>query len=145
MIGSASVLEKPKKSSLSRIQMLDDETDCRALLEPRESLALRYRCQQTVEFTKVFHKLDKNAQKLIDKAIQEILVLQPYESKRLVSPEFRGKRSLRTGDYRIIFAVCEECRALGEVHVNKCENCYEHRTSDVILFVCGHRKHIYDT
>jgi mRNA-degrading endonuclease RelE of RelBE toxin-antitoxin system len=145
MIKSVSVFEKPKTSSLPRIQASNGEASYTLLLEPRESLAPRFQCQQTTEFSKAFHKLDKNAQKLIDKAIQEILVLQPYESKRLVSHEFKGKRSLRKGDYRIIFAVCEECRTLGEVYLNKCENCYEHKASDVVLFVCGHRKHIYDT
>ena len=87
---------------------------------------------------------DKKAQKIVDKTIQDALFFQPYESKRLVSPEFRGKRSLRKGDYRIIFAVCEECRKLGDVRINRCENCDEHALNDIILFVCGHRKHIYD-
>lgn len=144
MIQSVNDFEKRKSKFLLRIPILNDEADNSALLETSESLVFRFQCHKTAQFAKAFRKLDTNAQKSIDKAIQEVLFLRPYESKRLVSPEFRGKRSLRKGDLRIIFAVCEECRALGEVHINNCENCNEHRTSDVIIFVCGHRKHIYD-
>jgi len=115
-----------------------------AVLNLRESLPFRYRCHKTAEFDRAFRKLDKGVQELLDKTIQDVLFRQPYESKRLVSPENRGKRSLRRGDYRIIFAVCEECREMRLVHMNACENCDAHSTSDIILFVCGHRKHIYD-
>jgi mRNA-degrading endonuclease RelE of RelBE toxin-antitoxin system len=108
------------------------------------SSQFHYTICKTAEFSKAFRKLDKNTQKIIDKTIQFELTLQPYESKRLVASEFRGKRSFRKGDYRIIFAVCEECRLMGLVHLNACENCNKHATNDIILFVCGHRKHIYD-
>ena len=144
MIQSMNAFEKRKTKFFSRIQMRNDKADNRALLETRESLAFRFQCHKTAEFVKAFRKLDKNAQKSIDKAIQEVLSLWPYESKRLVSPEFRGKRSFRKGDYRIVFAVCEECRAMRLVHMNACKNCDTHSISDIILFVCGHRKHIYD-
>jgi mRNA-degrading endonuclease RelE of RelBE toxin-antitoxin system len=107
------------------------------------SSQINYQCSKTAEFTKAFRKLDKNAQNVLDKTIHEELMLQPYESKRLVSPELRGKRSFRKGDYRIVFAVCEECRAMHLVHMNACKNCETHSVSDIILFACGHRKHIY--
>jgi mRNA-degrading endonuclease RelE of RelBE toxin-antitoxin system len=108
------------------------------------SLRFHYQCYETTEFSKAFRKLNKNAQEIVDKTIQDGLLLQPYKSKRLVSPKLKGKRSLRRGDYRIIFAVCEECRAMRLVHMNACKNCDTHNISDIILFVCGHRKRIYD-
>jgi mRNA-degrading endonuclease RelE of RelBE toxin-antitoxin system len=82
---------------------------------------------------------------MLDTTIQDVLFNQPYETKRLVSIQYRGKRSLRRGDYRIIFAVCEECRKLDQVHLNNCKNCMKHGTNDIVMFTCGHRKHIYDT
>jgi len=88
--------------------------------------------------------LDGSAQKIIDTAIQETLYYHPYETKRLVSPKYRGKRSLRKWDYRIIFAICEECRKLNEQYSNDCKDCKKHGTNDVIMFTCGHRSHIYD-
>jgi mRNA-degrading endonuclease RelE of RelBE toxin-antitoxin system len=114
------------------------------VMEEMEKLQFSYRCHKTIQFSKAFRKLDKRAQKEIDKGIIEVLLLAPFESKKLVSPELRGKRSLRKGDYRIIFAMCEECRKLGEVRVNHCDNCQEHSANCIILFDCGHRKHIYD-
>jgi mRNA-degrading endonuclease RelE of RelBE toxin-antitoxin system len=123
---------------------VDEVMRMTALLNPHECPTFPYKCHKTTEFGKTFRKLDKEAQRMVDKTIQDALFLQPYDSKRLVSPEFRGKRSVRKGDYRIIFAICEECRKLGDVRINRCENCDDHSLNDVILFVCGHRKHIYD-
>jgi mRNA-degrading endonuclease RelE of RelBE toxin-antitoxin system len=45
------------------------------------SLPSNYQCHETTEFSKAFRKLDKKAQKIIDETIQDVLLLQPYESK----------------------------------------------------------------
>ncbi len=114
-------------------------------LNPRESQSFpHYKCRKTAEFEKAFRKLDMSVQKMLGKTVEEVLSTQPYESKRLVSAELRGRRSLRKGDYRIIFAVCEECRKLQESYLNNCKTCNKHETNAVMLFTCGHRKHIYD-
>ena len=107
-------------------------------------MAFHYQCYRTDEFARAFSKLDSSVQRMIDKSIQEILYYRPYESRRLVSPEYKGKRSLRIKDYRIIFAICEECRKLNEMHLNGCRDCKKHGTNDIIMFTCGHRKHIYN-
>jgi mRNA-degrading endonuclease RelE of RelBE toxin-antitoxin system len=104
-----------------------------------------FQCHTSVEFDKAFRKLDKSAQKIIDRMIKEELSLEPYESKRLVSPELRGKRSIRKGDYRIIFAICQECKKLHEDRINNCYGCKRYGTNNVMIFLCGHRKRIYDT
>ena len=78
------------------------------LIKPESST--KYNCQRTEYFEKSFEKLDGAIQKMLEKTICEVLLNRPYESKKLVSPEFKGKRSLRKRDYRIIFAVCELSR-----------------------------------
>ena len=104
----------------------------------------RFECHTTVEFEKAFRKLDNPAQKKIDRIIQEVLFIEPYKSKKLCSPQFKGKRSLRTGDFRLIIAICAECRQLHEDRINNCYDCNRYGTNNVMIFLCGHRKHIYD-
>ena len=113
-------------------------------LSSKEGSPFPYKLDKTDAFVKSFRKLDNNVQKMLDKTIQDALLMAPFETKRLVSPELKGKRSLRKGDYRIIFAVCGECRKLGEIHTNNCTNCKMHGTNDIIIFSCSHRKHAYD-
>jgi len=120
------------------------QANSRTLLKTIEPLS-RFQCHKTVEFDKSFRKLDKRAQKLIDQKIQEVLFLEPYESKRLVSPQFKGKRSLRSGDFRIIFAICAECKLFHEDRINNCYDCNRYESNNVMLFLCAHRKHAYDT
>ena len=102
-----------------------------------------YRCFKTDEFDDSFRKLDSKVQRRIDKAIKEILFYRPYETKCLVSLELKGKRVLRVGNYRLIFAVCEECRKLNYERLNGCKDCKKHGVDDIIMFTCTHRKHAY--
>jgi mRNA-degrading endonuclease RelE of RelBE toxin-antitoxin system len=114
-------------------------------VSPKEQeQASRFQCLKTVEFERAFRKLDKPAQKQVDQIIQEVLFTEPYESKKLVSPELKGKRSLRKGDYRVIFSICEECKKLHEDRINNCFGCNRYETNNVMIFLCGHRNHIYD-
>jgi mRNA-degrading endonuclease RelE of RelBE toxin-antitoxin system len=110
----------------------------------KEKPPFSYNLYKTDVFVKSFRKLDRNVQKMLDSTIKNTLSAAPFETKKLVSPELKGKRSLRKGDYRIIFAVCEECTKLNEARLNRCENCSRHEPSDIVIFMCGHRKHIYD-
>ena len=104
---------------------------------------IHYQCFRTDEFNRSFRKLDSSIQKIIDKAIREVLFNQPYKSKKLVSPELKSKRSLRAQDYRVVFAICEECRESNYMRLNGCKDCKKHGTNDIIMFTCTHRKHAY--
>lgn len=106
---------------------------------------LGFQCQKTNEFDKAFRKLDKLAQRTIDKTINETLFSDPYESRRLVDPRLKGKRSIRSGNYRVVFAVCEECQKQHEERLNHCPGCDRNGTHKIVVFTCGHRNHIYDT
>lgn len=102
-----------------------------------------YKCFQTDEFKRKLKKLDFNVQKRIDKAIVEILFVKPYATK-ILTENLKGKRSLRVGDYRVIIAICEECKRLNYVELNGCRGCKKHGRNDIIMFTCGHRDEVYE-
>jgi mRNA-degrading endonuclease RelE of RelBE toxin-antitoxin system len=113
-------------------------------LSPKESSPCSYNLHRTEAFVKSFRKLDSNVQKVLDKTIRDVLPVAPFETKKLVSPELKGKRSLRRGNFRVLFAICRECRELGSVRLNNCIDCRNRGENDIMLFVCGHRKHVYN-
>ncbi|MGB9694343.1 MAG: type II toxin-antitoxin system RelE family toxin [Caldisericaceae bacterium] len=106
-------------------------------------MAFAYRVFQTDEFAREFRKLGPQVQKLLDNAIREILFNRPYSSK-VLKENLKGKRSLRVGNYRIIFAICEECRKENYVQLNGCKDCKKHGTNDIIMFTCGPRSKVYE-
>lgn len=108
-----------------------------------EDLTFTYRVFQTDEFYREFRKLDPQVQKMLDNAIQEILFHHPYESK-ILKGNLKGKRSLRVRNYRIVFAICEECRENNYVRLNGCKDCKKHGRNDIIMFTCGPRSEVYE-
>lgn len=81
------------------------------------------------KFSKKYPELTRRA----EKAIKE-LALDPYRKSKSLEGELRGKRKMRVGDCRIIFSICEECRKLGYVRINRCIDC-ESQTDDTIKFL----------
>jgi len=88
-------------------------------------------------------KLDKIIRERIDRAILEVLSDNPYKSKRISSQKHKGKRIFRVGNYRIIFAICEECKKFRFNESIRCKGCKKHGSSDVMLFAVSHRSIIY--
>jgi len=74
------------------------------------------------EFDRNFGKLPKDIQRTIINRLED-LASQPYSGK-LLKGVFKGSRSLRVGDHRIIYAVSVE---KGEIHV----------------LTVGHRRQVY--
>jgi mRNA-degrading endonuclease RelE of RelBE toxin-antitoxin system len=105
------------------------------------ALALQYRPYATERFNKSISQLDRSVQERVDKAVREI-ASNPYASE-LLKIALKGKRNYRIGDYRVIFAVCEECRRENWVELNGCSDCKKHGRNDFILFDAGHRGSIY--
>ena len=112
-----------------------------SLLRRWFALALQYRPYATERFNKSMSQLDRPVQQRVDKAVGEITT-NPYASDLLKIP-LKGKRDYRIGDYRIIFAICEECRRENWVEFNRCSECKKHGRNDFILFDAGHRGRIY--
>jgi len=76
----------------------------------------------TRRFERDFRRLPKNVRRRVDEAIRS-LAENPYMGRALRG-RLMGFRSLRIGDYRVIYRVDEKRRA-------------------VILFCVGHRRAIY--
>lgn len=106
------------------------------------ALALQYRPYATEHFNKSMSELHRPVQQRADKAVAEIAA-DPYASDLLKAP-LKGKRDYRIGDYRIVYAVCDECRKENWIQMNGCSDCRKHGRSDFILFDVGHRGKIYD-
>lgn len=103
----------------------------------------KFQCRATDAFRDDIHKLDNVIRKRIDKVISEVLFENPYNSKRVSAREHKGKRIVRVGDYRLVFAICEECRRFGFNALIKCKDCKKHGSNNVILFSVSHRSISY--
>ena len=77
----------------------------------------------TDKFSDQLRKLrDKVRVKRINDKVLEILNA-PYRDIRFGAGRWRGKREERTGDDRIMFAVCGQCRKEKHQEYNNCLNC----------------------
>jgi len=102
-----------------------------------------FRAYQTEEFEKRFGKLDKSVRERVLKGIGRLLD-DPARGSKLLQEPFKGKRSFRQGDYRVILSICEECRKNDWKAHNSCNGCEGRPDRSVILFTIGHRKNVYD-
>jgi len=68
----------------------------------------------------------------------------PYRNSIELIYELKGKRRVRIGDYRLIYAVCEECRKRGYIQFNQCYNCESKEDNSIIFFDIIHRPKGYD-
>ena len=98
---------------------------------------MKYEIYQTEEFEKKLKSLDKSVREQIDKKIK-FLANNPYGGAGNVGHlkgEFKGLRRIRVGrSWRIIFAICEECRKLGYKDLRKCVDCENISDKSVKLF-----------
>ena len=104
---------------------------------------MRYFPYRTDRFQKSLLKLDKPIRVRVTNIIEQDVTLGPYASDPLMY-DLKGKREYRVGDYRIIFAICEECRTKRLEQFNGCKDCKKHGRNDVILFDVGHRSRILE-
>lgn len=86
----------------------------------------------------------------INEGLQKIQE-DPQGNSHHLKGEFKGKRSHRVGDYRILFADCQECIERGDTEHNACDDCEElhgenhEDPEDIIkLFETGDRPNVYD-
>jgi mRNA-degrading endonuclease RelE of RelBE toxin-antitoxin system len=103
-----------------------------------------YQADFTEKFEKQLRKLrDKVRVKRINDKVLEI-VAQPYRNIRFGAGRWRGKREERTGDDRLMFAVCGQCREENHRTYNNCFNCENIPDNTVRFFevVDGHKYNI---
>jgi mRNA-degrading endonuclease RelE of RelBE toxin-antitoxin system len=97
-------------------------------------------------FSKHFQKLTKKdgaLKKRLEAEIEEMRT-DPYRNSRELVGQFLGKRRVRIGSHRLIYAVCEECRTKEHDSVNACYGCKEKEDSSIIYFDLVNREGGYD-
>jgi len=74
----------------------------------------------------------------MNEVVDRVLKYKPYKSEKL-DYALRGLRSyhIPNSEYRIIFAICEECRKDGNQSLNGCQDCDNIPSQSIILFTCG--------
>jgi len=85
-------------------------------------------------------RIPNRIKKIINEKVETIIKHNPYKSEEL-DPPLEGLRSFRIlgSEYRIIFAICEECREKNYQSKNKCPDsvCRNIPDESVMLFTCG--------
>ena len=101
-------------------------------------------------FTKQFEKTINSTKK---KHNERVRAAKAGVDKILHHPELNdgplrgplaGKRKLRLGNFRIIFAMCAECRQTGHVQANDCEFCNETDDRTIVFFDVDLRRKVYE-
>ena len=77
------------------------------------------------------------------KAIEKLRTNPYYNSEQLSGKKGKRKHDLRP-NYRLIFAICEECRNLNFIRNNGCSNCEENDDNTLVLFDVGPRENFYN-
>lgn len=75
------------------------------------------------------------------------LLLNPYNNDSWLKGELAGKHKKYVGGrsgYRVIFAICEECRTREDQQFNDCPWCSETGNKTVVFFNAFRRKEGYD-
>ena len=84
----------------------------------------------------------------LEKTINQ-LHSDPYRNSKKMAGNFRGKRRIHVGKFRILYSICEECIKLEEYQFNKCHGCQflidrsGHPDFDIILQTFLPRKEDY--
>jgi len=85
-------------------------------------------------------RIPKHIKEIINKKVETVIKHNPYKSEML-DPPLEGLRSFHISgsEYRIIFAICEECREKDYQSKNDCpySDCRNIPDQSVMLFTCG--------
>jgi len=105
-----------------------------------------YVLKATSKFQDLINRFDNSTHREIDSSIMK-LANDPYSNTKPLKGRYYGRRSLRIGKIRVIFAICEECRKLGALlrKDSKCVDCDEESDKTVKLFYVGFRETVYDS
>ena len=88
-------------------------------------------------------KRDNNLKKRILGKVEE-MKNDPYRNSKEYIADLKGKRKMRVGAYRLVYAVCEDCRAKGYEVLNQCFECESKKDNSIVYFDVIHRPHGYD-
>lgn len=58
--------------------------------------------------------------------------------------DLKGKWKMRVGNYRMVYAYCEDCIAKGYDRLNQCYDCDSKNDNSIVFFDVFHRSKGYD-
>lgn len=98
------------------------------------------------DFKKHLEKLTKRDNILENRITNQIedMKTDPFRNSIELTHELKGKRRVKVGDYRLVYAVCEECRKKGYENFNGCYDCESKPVNSIIFFDVFHRSKGYD-
>lgn len=98
------------------------------------------------DFKKHLKKLTKRDSNLKQRILKKVEEMQndPFRNSKEYIADLKGKRKMRVGDYRLIYAVCKDCRAKEYEKINNCHKCESKKEDSIVYFDVIHRPHGYD-
>lgn len=99
-----------------------------------------YRPVYTKTFEKQINVLHPEFRRQIEERIRD-LVADPWHNTKFLKAQYRGKRKLWLNrSDRLVFVICEECRELGHIIYNQCDDCdsIPENTLKIGFIIFGH-------
>jgi len=95
----------------------------------------------TESFAAIYHAKKKRLQPMaeaIQQGVDHILAAPQNNDGPMRHPHSgRRKKYVGKSSYRIVFAICAECRKLGKQRENGCEFCGEAKDNNIVFFHAG--------
>ena len=75
----------------------------------------------------------------------EEMMNDPFRNSEELTGKFKGKRRVYVGraGYRLIYSICEECRAKDYESFNLCFDCQKRDNNSIVFFDVSHRSKGY--
>jgi mRNA-degrading endonuclease RelE of RelBE toxin-antitoxin system len=88
-------------------------------------------------------KKDGNLKKRLLERINEMSAEKPLSQIGYIG-ELKGKWKMRVGDYRLIYAYCDDCKKHKHQFLNSCYGCGAKEDNALIFFDVIHRSNDYE-
>lgn len=98
------------------------------------------------DFNEHFKKLTKKDAALrerLKEKIEEMKLEKPRNSIEYIA-DLKGKWKMRVGDYRMLYAYCEDCKLKRYERLNQCHDCQAKDNNAIVFFDVFHRSKGYD-
>ena len=96
-----------------------------------------------VDHFKKLTKKDETLKERLQSRIEEMKTEKPRNPIEYVA-DLKGKWKMRVGDYRMIYAYCEDCKQKRHERLNQCLDCSAKNDNVIVFFDVLHRSKAYD-
>jgi mRNA-degrading endonuclease RelE of RelBE toxin-antitoxin system len=97
------------------------------------------------KFREPLKKLTKKDEHLKKRLLDQIMEMEkepPFSQVSLIG-DFTGKWKMRVGDYRLLYAYCQDCKKHKHQSYNNCLDCNTKKDNTLIFFEVFHRSNDY--